>query len=156
MGTSGVATLRPTLIHHYTYGGLHGTLEVQECLDVIFKLLRLDPSISLIQPLEAAQFLVLGETPTRWTSPRHFPDAEGAQQLPIPTACGPWHDGVGHLLTLYIWNYYWSLMEPLRDLPHPPFGMQSKLHSALIEPFRALNLLVPTLPQYRQTPRITI
>ena len=64
---SGVALLRPFLIHHYAYGGWHGTLEVRESLDGIFKLLRLIPSISLIQPLEAAQLLVLGEAPSRWT-----------------------------------------------------------------------------------------
>jgi len=122
----------------------------------IFKLLRMDPSISLIQQLEAAQFLFLGEVPTRWTRPRHFSDADGAQQLTIPTACGPWHDGAGHFLTPYICNDYWSLMEPLRDLPHPPFGMQSRLHSALSKSFRARNLPVPTLPQYKQTPRIAI
>ncbi len=53
MGASGVAALRPSLIQHYTYAGWQGTLEVQECLDGIFKLFRLDLSISLIQSLEA-------------------------------------------------------------------------------------------------------
>ena len=54
MYVSGVASLRPSLIQHYTCGGWQDTLEVQECLDGIFKLLRLNPFISLIQPLEAA------------------------------------------------------------------------------------------------------
>jgi hypothetical protein len=65
MDTFEVTTLRPSLIQHYTYGGWQGTLEVQDCLDGIFKLFRIDPSISLIQSLEAGQFLVLGETPAR-------------------------------------------------------------------------------------------
>jgi hypothetical protein len=78
MDTSGIAILRPPLIQHYTHGGWQGTLKVQESLDGIFKLLHLDPSISMIKSLEAAQFLVLGESPTRWTRPRHFPDADNA------------------------------------------------------------------------------
>jgi len=73
MDISGVAPLRPSLIQHCTYGGWQGTLEIHECIDGIFQLLRLDPSISLIQPLEAARFMVLGESPIRWTRPRHFP-----------------------------------------------------------------------------------
>ena len=89
MDTSGVATLRPSLFQHYTYGGWQGTLEVKESLDGIFKLLCLGPSIFLIQSLEAAQFLILSEAPTRWTRPRHFPDWDDVQQIPIPTACGP-------------------------------------------------------------------
>ena len=146
----------PSLIQHYAYGGWQGTLKIQECFDGIFKILRLDLSISLIQPLEAVQFPVLGETPARWTRPRHFPDARRAQQFPFPTACGLWHDGAGFFLTLYICTDYWSLMDPLRDLPYLPFSMQYKLHTALSESFRVRNLLVPTLPQYRQSPRIAI
>jgi hypothetical protein len=75
---SRVALLRPSLIQHCVYGGLQGTLEVQECLDVIFKLLRLDPSISLLQLLVAGHFLVLGEAPLRWTRARHFPGPDSA------------------------------------------------------------------------------
>ncbi len=99
---SGIAHLRPSLIQIYTYSGWQGTLEIHECLDDIFKLLRLDPFISLIQPLEAAQILVLGEAPARWTHSRHFPEGDSLQPLSIPTACGPWHDGAGHFLTLYV------------------------------------------------------
>jgi len=113
MDVSGVASLRPSLIQHYTYGGWQGTLEVQECLDGIIKLLRLDPSISLIHPLDAAQFLVLGEAPSRWTRMRHFPDMDNAHQLPIPTACGPWHDGAGHFFTLCIWTPSGNSESPL-------------------------------------------
>ena len=64
MDVSGVASLlRPSLVQHYTYGGWQGTLEVQEYMEGIFKLLRLDPSVSLIQPLEAGQFIVLAKPP---------------------------------------------------------------------------------------------
>ena len=65
MDVSGVALLHPSLFQHYTYGGWQGTLETQECLDGIFKFLRLDPFISLIQPLDAAHLLVLGVAPSR-------------------------------------------------------------------------------------------
>ena len=35
---------------------------------------------------------------------RNFSDMENTQPSLIPTACGPWHDGAGHFLTLYICN----------------------------------------------------
>ena len=140
----------------YTYGEWQGILEVRECLDGIFKLIRLVPSISMIQPLEAAQFLVIGKAPYRWTRARHFPEADSTQQLSIPTACGPWHDSAGHFLTLYISKDYWTFLDPLRDLPHPPLDMQSNIHIALSESFRARNLQDPTLPQYMQVPRISV
>jgi len=44
-----VALLRPSQIHHYVYGDWQGTLKIQECLDGIFKILQLDPAISLLQ-----------------------------------------------------------------------------------------------------------
>ena len=47
-------------------------------------------------------------------------------------------------------------MDPLRDLPHPPPSMHSNLHTAPCETFRARNLLVPTLPKYKQDPRISV
>ena len=81
---------------------------------------------------------------------------DSAQQLSILTACRPWHNGAGHFLTVYMCNDYWSLIDPLRDLPHFPFGMQSKLHTALSESFRARNLPLSTLYQYKQSPRIAI
>ncbi len=99
---------------------------------------------------------MLGESPTRWTCPGHFPPAGDANQLTIRTACRPWHDSGGHFLTLYICNDYWSLLDPLHDLPHPPVGMQTKLHSALRKSFISRNLPVPPLPQYKQSPRIDI
>jgi hypothetical protein len=45
MDVSRVALLRPSHIHHYVYGEWQGTLEIQECLDGIFKILHLDPAI---------------------------------------------------------------------------------------------------------------
>jgi len=83
MDVPGVSLLRPSLIYHYTYGSCQDTLEIQECLDGIFKLIRLDPSISLIQPLEAGQFLAL----TGWARLRHFPKEGNAPQPAIPTTC---------------------------------------------------------------------
>ncbi len=129
MDASGVAALRPSLIQRYSYGGYQGTLEVQECLDGIFKLLCLNPSISLIQPLEAGQFLVLGEAPSCWTRMRHFPDMDNDTQPYASIA--------------YVPSYR-------------PLGMQLKLHTALSESFRARNLPIPTLPQYRALPGITV
>ncbi len=85
-----------------------------------------------------------------------FPEGDSLQQFSIPTACGSWHDGAGHFLTLYIRKGYWSLMDPLRDIPHPPPDMQSNMHTALCESFRARNLPNPTLPQYKQVPRISV
>jgi len=45
---SGLALLRPSQIHHYIYGEWQGILEIQECLDGIFKILQLDPAVSLL------------------------------------------------------------------------------------------------------------
>jgi len=70
---SGVALLRPSQIQHYVYGGCQGTLEIQECLDGIFKVLQLDPSISLLQQHELDQIIFPGDAPTRWTRSEHFP-----------------------------------------------------------------------------------
>jgi hypothetical protein len=52
MDMLGAAQIRPSQIHHFVYGEWQGTLEVQDCLEGIFKLLQLDPSISLLQQQE--------------------------------------------------------------------------------------------------------
>jgi hypothetical protein len=91
-----------------------------------------------------------------WTRPLHFSVWDSSQQLSIPTACGPWHDDEGHFLTLYICKDYWSLLDPLRDLPHPPPGMQSNLQTALCESFRVRNLPVPLMLPYKQVPRVSV
>jgi hypothetical protein len=77
MGRLRVALLRPSRIKHYTYGNWQRDMDVQDCLEGIFKLLRLDPSISLMQQPEMDQILGTGEAPTRWSHPRHFSDREG-------------------------------------------------------------------------------
>ena len=52
---SRAALLRPSQILHYTYGNWQSELDVQDCLEDIFRLLRLDPSISLMQQQEMDQ-----------------------------------------------------------------------------------------------------
>ena len=42
---SGVALLHPYRIHHYIYGEWQSTIEIQECLGGIFKILQIDPAI---------------------------------------------------------------------------------------------------------------
>ena len=49
MDISGAALIRPSQIHHYVFGEWQYTLEVQDCLEGIFRLLQLDPSISLLR-----------------------------------------------------------------------------------------------------------
>ncbi len=39
---------------------------------------------------------------------------------------------------------------------HPLACMQSKLHAAVSESFRARNLPIPTLPKYKQAPRLAV
>jgi hypothetical protein len=85
MDVSGVALIRPSQIQHYVFGEWQGTMEVQECLEGIFKLLQLDPSISLMQQPEIDQILCLGEAPTRWTRARHFPPTGDPTHTSIPT-----------------------------------------------------------------------
>ena len=45
---SGAALLRPSQIKNYTYGNWQSDLDIHDCLERIFKLLRLDPSIALM------------------------------------------------------------------------------------------------------------
>ena len=73
MDMSGAVLIRPYQIHHFVFGEWQGILEVQECLEGIFRLLQLDPSISLLQQPEIDQILCIGEAPTRWIRVRHFP-----------------------------------------------------------------------------------
>ncbi len=46
---SGAALIRPSQMHPYVSGEWQDTLEVQDYLEGIFRLLQLDPSISLLQ-----------------------------------------------------------------------------------------------------------
>jgi hypothetical protein len=63
--TSAAALITPTTIQHFAYGNWQGTMEVQDCLNGIFRLLRIDPSISLLQQQEIDQMFYLGEAPHR-------------------------------------------------------------------------------------------
>ena len=74
---SKAALLRPSQIKHYTYGNWHSDLDIQDCLEGLFKLLKLDPSLSLMQQPEMDQMLVAGTVPTRWSHNRHLTDREG-------------------------------------------------------------------------------
>jgi len=65
MDVLGVALIRPSQIHFYVFGEWQGTLEVQECLERVFRIPQLDPSISLLQQQELDQVFCLGEAPTR-------------------------------------------------------------------------------------------
>ena len=52
LDVSGAEYIRPSQMHHFVFGEWQGTLEVQEWLEGVFKLLQLDPSISLMQEPE--------------------------------------------------------------------------------------------------------
>ncbi len=62
---SGAALPRPSQIKNYALGNLQSDLDIQDCLEGIFKLLRLDPSIALMQQPEQDHMLATGEAPTR-------------------------------------------------------------------------------------------
>jgi hypothetical protein len=156
MDVSGAALIRPSQIHHYFFGKLQGTLEIQESLEGILRLLQLDPSISLLQQPEIDQILCIGEALTRWTRARHFPPPREPTHASILTCCGPWHNGSGHFVTFNMCQEYWSIIDPLEeDLPKPP-RIQYKLHRALRESFTSRTLLISPLPAYRQLLRIAI
>jgi hypothetical protein len=132
-------------------------MEVQECLEGIFKLLHLDPSISFMQQPDIDQILCLGEAPTTWTRARQFSQTGDLTHMYIPTCCGPWHKGAGHFVTFYLCQDYLSIIDPLEeDLPDPPPRLQFWLHKALRESFTVRNLPIPPLPAYRKLPKIAV
>jgi len=140
MDVSGAALIRPSKINHYVFGSWQDTLDVHECLEGIFRLLQLDPTISLMQQPEIDQIRCLGEAPTRWTRTRHFPPAGDPAHTSIPTCYGPWH------VTFYVCQLYWSIIDPLEeDLPKPP-RMQFRLHIALRESYSP-----PAISRYRHS-----
>jgi len=47
LDVSGAALIRPSQIHHYVFGEWQDTLEVHECLEVIFRFLQLAPAVHL-------------------------------------------------------------------------------------------------------------
>ena len=152
MDMSRAARIRPSQIHHYVFGEWQGTLEVQECLEGIFRILQIDPSISLLQQHEIDQILCLGEAPTRLNRARHFPPPGEPTHTSIPTCCGPRHNGRGHFITFYLCQCYWAIID-LReeDLPEPP-RVQFRLHRALRESFTSRNLPIPATPDLSKAP----
>ncbi len=48
MDVSGVVLIRPSQIHRYVFGEWQETMDIQECLEGIFRNLQLDPAISLL------------------------------------------------------------------------------------------------------------
>ncbi len=65
MDVSEVALIRPSQLHHYVFKEWQDTLDIQECLEGIFRTLELDPAISLLQQPEIDQILRIREAPTR-------------------------------------------------------------------------------------------
>ena len=101
MDVLGVALIRPSQVHHYVYGEWQGTLKIQECMEGIFRLLQLDPAISLLQQPEIDQILCIGEATTRWTRARQFLALGDPTHATVPICCGPWHNGARYFVTLY-------------------------------------------------------
>ena len=103
---SGFALLRPSQIKRYTYGNWQCDLDIQDCMEGIFRLLKLDPSISLMQQMEVQQLFRLGVAPTRWSHHGHFSDPCGDILTQNLTACGIWNNGEFHFITVYICAEY--------------------------------------------------
>ena len=49
MDVSREALYLPSQIHHYVYGEWQDSLEVQDCLDGIFNILRINSSLALLK-----------------------------------------------------------------------------------------------------------
>ncbi len=82
-------------------------------MEGIFRILKLDPSVSLIQQTEINDMLLYGSTPTGWKRVAHFlPRASYEDPTQIPTCCGPWHNGAKHFVTFYLCPEYWTLLDP--------------------------------------------
>jgi hypothetical protein len=129
-------------------------MEVQDCLDGIFNILGINPSLALLRQPEIDQILCMGEAPSRWTRPRHFPPLGDPAIATIPTCCGPWHNGAGHFVTFYLCPEYWSILDPLEGAAVAPARMQHRLHDALHESFHSRGLPTPPLPPFRSLPQI--
>ena len=79
-----VALICPSQIQHFVYGSWQCTLETQECVEGLYRILKIDPSIPQLQQPESDQIVCLGEAPTRWTRSRHFPLHGSINQPKIP------------------------------------------------------------------------
>jgi hypothetical protein len=121
---SSTALIRPFRIKRYVYGEWQDTLEIQECMTDFFQILQMEPSISMLQYQELDQILYLGEAPTRWTRSSHFPSPGVTSPSPgFPTCCGPWHNGEGHFVILFMCADYWTILDPLTDYMPTPTRM---------------------------------
>jgi len=105
--SSSAAFITPYIVQHYAHGSCHGITEVQECLTGLFRLLNLNPSVSLLQQQEIDQTFLLGGAPQRWKREHHFLHRDSYwDPLGIPTCCGPWHNGSDHFVTFYLCQEY--------------------------------------------------
>ena len=84
---SKAALLRSSHIKNYTYSNWQSDLDIQACLEGIFKLLRIDPSIALMHHSKIDQMLTAGEALTRLSRSRHFADFGRPTD---PHIHGPW------------------------------------------------------------------
>ncbi len=130
--SSSTALLTPGLFHQYAHGKWQGTMEVQDCLTGIFRLLEINPSITLLQQHEIDQMLCLGEAPHRWKLPRHF-NLRASYEDPsgLPTCCGPCHHGHNPFVTFYLCPEYWTILAPLSTARDSQPDIEVKLHNAL-------------------------
>ena len=85
MYVSREALLLSSQIHHYVYGEWQGSLEVQDCLEGNFNILRINPSVALLKQPEIYQILCVGEAFSMWTRSRHFPPLGDPAHATIPT-----------------------------------------------------------------------
>ena len=155
--SSAAALITLYLIQHYAYDNWHGNMDVHDCLAGIFRLLRIDPSISLVQQQEIDQMFYMGEAPHLWTRQRHFLSRDSyGDPLGIPTCCGPWHNGSNHFVTFYMYQEYWTILGPLHPAraSYPTF--ETQLHNAINESFAARGLHPLTLPPYKRVERIAV
>ena len=71
--SSTVALITPCHAQNFTYGNYQCTMKEQDYLSGIFLLLRVKPSVFLIQQQEIDMLLCLGEAPTAGNSPETSP-----------------------------------------------------------------------------------
>ena len=63
--SSGYVLITPANVRFFSHGNWQSSLAVQDCLEGIFRLLQLDPSVSLIHQTEISDMILYGITPTR-------------------------------------------------------------------------------------------
>jgi len=155
MDSSSLALLKRSQIERYSYGAWQDTREIQDYMEGIFKILKKDSSISLLQQPELDQVLCLGEAPTRWKRPSHFPPQEGTNNIIFLTCRGTWHNGDGHFVIVFLCNDYWSILDPLPNSAPPSSRSRLNLHNALKKSYTSQGLPIPALPPFRQLPHLS-